>query len=126
MNKAEAISPMVEAYRLWASGRMSANKFGEIADLAIIAYDRENHERAPFYTPNITYQRRIGGAITEHQTLEQALTQEYSKISFTVDDKSARLMLWDDGTWTLRTVEGEWTDGKFRTWKQIANEYDRS
>ena len=34
------LRPMVEAYRLWATGRMSASDFGAIADKAIIASDR--------------------------------------------------------------------------------------
>ena len=70
------------------------------------------------------YQHRIGGAVTEHPTLEQALRdQPFSKVSFTVDE-SSRLMLWDDGTWTLRTVEGEWTDGKFKSWDEVAKDYE--
>ena len=36
------LRPMVEAYRLWATGRMSASEFGEIADKCIIAYDKQS------------------------------------------------------------------------------------
>lgn len=35
----EDIRPMIEAYREWATGLMSASKFGEIADRSVIAYD---------------------------------------------------------------------------------------
>jgi hypothetical protein len=38
---AHVIRPMVEAYRLWATGRMDASRFGEIADRAVVAYDEE-------------------------------------------------------------------------------------
>lgn len=36
----EALRPMIEAYRLWATGRMSASDFGDIADRAVIAFDK--------------------------------------------------------------------------------------
>lgn len=35
-----AISPLVEAYRLWATGRISASQFGKIADPAVRRFDK--------------------------------------------------------------------------------------
>jgi hypothetical protein len=70
------------------------------------------------------YQRRLDGAISEHTTIKEALSESFSKISFTVDEHS-RLILWNDGTWMLRTVEGAWDNGKFQTWKEIGVATDR-
>ena len=41
---------MVDAYRLWATNRMSASEFGNIADQAILAFQRV----APVSQPETT------------------------------------------------------------------------
>ena len=37
---ARELRAMVEAYRLWATGRIDASRFGAIADRAVIAFDK--------------------------------------------------------------------------------------
>lgn len=37
--------PMVEAYRLWVTGQMSASEFGAIADRSVVAHDKWLIER---------------------------------------------------------------------------------
>ena len=44
------LQPMVDAYRLWATNRMSASEFGNIADQAILAFQRV----APVSQPETT------------------------------------------------------------------------
>lgn len=69
----------------------------------------------------MTYQRRLGGAITEHNTITEAMSKTFGKISFTIDEH-CRIMLWRDGSWIVRTPDGEWRNGRFRSWKEIALE----
>jgi hypothetical protein len=50
------------------------------------------------------FQARKGGSISYFHDLEEALLQEFDKISWTVGEHS-RLILWADGTWEYRTPE---------------------
>ena len=53
------------------------------------------------------YQVRIDGALTDHETLSEALLHadgKWEKVSWSVG-KSSRMILYSDGTWEWRTPE---------------------
>lgn len=60
------------------------------------------------------YQVRNNGACEEYQDLLYALSQHYEKVSWTEGD--ARVILWADGRWEVRTSAGHWTGRKFTKW----------
>lgn len=64
-SRVEALLPMVEAYRLWATGRMSASDFGAIADKAVIAFDQAGAPRSPPIAewPLIRWRGQVASAI---------------------------------------------------------------